>query len=545
MTDRWSDDQLARTIRWVLSLEYAGGTWYLSDYTATADDGNGGTISISDGLFAVSGAEEAIDLWSTDTPRRSCGVEFDLGVDIAALIEQGQDLAGCIAELSQLAEGDAWTDRRPFVRGRLSDPQYGAVGESVKASIEQDVMTSDVQIEPVTFTYREMAEAIEATSTFELVTILGNDTINTQVTAPVIIGTPGASIIPGSKAVAIPEAAGEFWQMPVLNRYIFWVIAGHAVEANYVTLQAEDLSEQLCGVQQVTLANGNVISYVRVQILGGPAPTWYNRSPTMTVKWTHGGGMVEQTVGSLTTAGDFIAWMLTLTPVQVDLGRLATVRGLLAPYKVSTYIDEAVAISDYVRDVIFDVVPVSFVAGPHGIYPYVWRWDATTEDAVAELDTTSQLDVTRESLVTYEGADKIINTITLKHGLSAVDDEFKMVAVGGADDHTLTTYRKFWSDSIISRSVARYGIKPATIETALVHDIDTALRVIAWQGRRKALPSRVVSYSCDQRWGWIEPGDYVTVTDPELAWSKKLCLVQSRAWADDGTVRYSFRVQES
>jgi hypothetical protein len=36
----------------------------------------------------------------------------------------------------------------------------------------------------------------------------------------------------------------------------------------------------------------------------------------------------------------------------------------------------------------------------------------------------------------------------------------------------------------------------------------------------------------------------VTVTDPELAWSERLCLVQSRAWASDGSVRYTLRVQE-
>ena len=41
-----------------------------------------------------------------------------------------------------------------------------------------------------------------------------------------------------------------------------------------------------------------------------------------------------------------------------------------------------------------------------------------------------------------------------------------------------------------------------------------------------------------------QPGDLVTVTDPDLAWSERLCLVQSRAWASDGSGRYTLRVQE-
>jgi len=54
----------------------------------------------------------------------------------------------------------------------------------------------------------------------------------------------------------------------------------------------------------------------------------------------------------------------------------------------------------------------------------------------------------------------------------------------------------------------------------------------------------VVEYSAPQTYAWVEPGDYVTVTDPDLAWTERLCLVQSRAWAADGSVRYTLRVQE-
>lgn len=128
MTDRWTPAQLSGTIRWVLHLEYAGGTWYMTDEAMSIDDGTGGTIVLTDGLLETGDTVESIDLWATEAPRRSSSVAFDLGTDVAALIEEGHDLAGCVAELAQLADGDPWTARRPFVRGRLVEPQYGGSG---------------------------------------------------------------------------------------------------------------------------------------------------------------------------------------------------------------------------------------------------------------------------------------------------------------------------------------------------------------------------------------------------------------------------------
>ena len=71
MTDRWTPSQLAGPMRWVLSLEYAGGTWYLSTEAITLDDGAGGTVVCSDGLLDLADIAETLDLWSTDSPRRS------------------------------------------------------------------------------------------------------------------------------------------------------------------------------------------------------------------------------------------------------------------------------------------------------------------------------------------------------------------------------------------------------------------------------------------------------------------------------------------
>lgn len=540
MTDRWTPAQLSGTIRWVISLEYAGGTWYLGQESVTIDDGNGGTIVITDGLLDLADMTETLDLWSTDSPRRSVPVEFDLGVDVATLVEEGHDLAGCVAELAQLAEGDAWTARRPFVVGRLQEPQYGAVGEGVRASIEQDVLSSDETIDVSNVKATDVEDALIATGLYTSSPYEKSDGV-----APYVFGTPGNGTTPGSRApfcVTMFDGGGA--------SFGFFLLATHPVEATSVTLtNPQDGTFSVATVLRITVYGSSMSLAVEDLATSTRTP-----GPVPVVTWNAGGGLIDETGGLLNTAGDFIAWLLRVTEQQVDHGRVNAAREALRAFRVGTYLDESVSVADYIREAILDVVPVSLAVGPRGVYPYVWRWDATAEDAVAHLDVTEAPDIEREGVVTYEDGDRVVNTLQLLYQWNPQTESYgaEIWAVGDPASRPrglrfggfASLTRSYWSDPVLSRSAARYGVKRETLETAVVADTLTAEHVLAWRSRRWALPSRVVEYGCAQRWGWIEPGDLVTVTDPELAWSERLCLVQSRTWADDGSVRYALRVME-
>jgi hypothetical protein len=540
VTDRWTPAQLSGTIRWVISLEYAGGTWYLGQESVTIDDGNGGTIVITDGLLDLADMTETLDLWSTDSPRRSVPVEFDLGVDVAMLVEEGHDLAGCVAELAQLAEGDAWTERRPFVRGRLQEPQYGAEHEGVRASIEQDVLSSDETIDVSTIKATDVEDALIATGLYTSSPYEKADGV-----APYVFGTPGDGATPGSRApfcVTMFDGGGA--------SFGFFLLAAHPVEATSVTLtNPQDGTFSVATVLRITVYGSSMSLAVEDLATSTRTP-----GPVPVVTWNAGGGLIDETGGLLNTAGDFIAWLLRVTEQQVDHGRVNAAREALRAFRVGTYLDESVSVADYIREAILDVVPVSLAVGPRGVYPYVWRWHATAEDSVAHLDVTEAPDIEREGVVTYEDGDRVVNTLQLLYQWNPQTESYsaEIWAVGDPASRPrglrfggfASLTRSYWSDPVLARSAARYGVKRETLETAVVADTLTAEHVLAWRSRRWALPSRVVEYGCAQRWGWIEPGDLVTVTDPELAWSERLCLVQSRTWADDGSVRYALRVME-
>jgi hypothetical protein len=504
----------------------------------TIDDGAGGTIVISDGLLDLADMTETLDLWSTDSPRRSVPVEFDLGVDVATLIEQGHDLAGCVAELAQLADGDDWSNRRPFAVGRLQEPQYGADGEGVRASIEQDVLSSNETIEVSIIMAAALSAALVATGLYASATFPTAD-----VAAPIIIGAPGGGAEPGSNAAYACTLFDASTGVPAR----FYVLAGHPVAATTVTLtNPADYTTVTTPVLGVTVVARSISVVVE-----DTATTTMTPAPVPIVTWTDG-GLIDQTIGVLETAGDFIAWLLRLTEQQVDHGRVNAAREALRAYKIGTYLDESITVADYIREAVLDLVPVSMMTGPNGVYPHVWSYDATANDAVAHLDVIEDPDIERDGLVTYEDADKIANTVELIYAWSPLFDGYTRVISSRGDGRVPRLQYgagagdplDYYADPVLARSFARYGARRATIETALVHDVLTATRVLAWRSRRWALPSRVVDYTCPQRWGWIEPGDLVTVTDPDLAWSGRLCLVQSRAWASDGSVRYTLRVQE-
>jgi hypothetical protein len=455
-----------------------------------------------------------------------------------------------VAELAQLADGDDWSARRPFVVGRLQEPQYGADEEGVRASIEQDVLSDESEIRTVNVTPLAFATAQQAVTGLEFIgSTSPTADENAAIVLPTVLGTPGLGLNPGTICTRI-----ETFRTPATTDYYYlWLIAGHAVDATTVTLRATDGTEAVFSVQTCTLDSGEVVSFV-VDFVGVAVPTWTNTTEAAVVLWTGGGGLVDQNYGPLRYAGDYVAWLLSLTEQDVDHARVNLAREQLRAYEIATYLDEPVTVAEYIREVILDILPVSMMVGPRGVYPYVWRWDATADDAVAHLDVTEDPDVEREGLVTYEDADKIENTVQLLYGWAPRAESYtgEMWAVGNPGlrprglqfGGATSLSRSYWTDPVLARSVVRYGVRRAALESAIVHDDLTATHVLAWRSRRWALPSRVVEYTCPQRWAWIEPGDLVTVTDPELAWSERLCLVQSRSWASDGSVRYTLRVQE-
>ena len=79
-------------------------------------------------------------------------------------------------------------------------------------------------------------------------------------------------------------------------------------------------------------------------------------------------------------------------------------------------------------------------------------------------------------------------------------------------------------------SFTRYGTQATEIESVIVYDPATAAAIVKWQSRAFAFRRRVITYSADYRFGWLERGDVVTITDSEMHLQDRCALIQSITW---------------
>ncbi len=519
MTDRWTEAQLRNELFWVLAVTFAGGTRYLSTAPLEIMDGVG-TLQTTASLVDVPDVEEALDLWATDQPSLSVALSFVWPENVAALIEEGHALDGAEAELCQHAYGDDWSQRRVVVRGQLVDPEYDAEGEPVTCSLQEQI--SDDQT-TLPFDIVTITEGTFPLGT-GLILTLDDEAIGKVV--PMVYGTPGGGVVPGSPAYFLGAGSGGV--------SLIYVIAAHTVAAATVTLQAEDYTTSTPQtVQHWTLDDGRIVAYV--EVTGG-----FSVSRDARVIWNDGAALADETGTGIVGAGDLMAYVLRRSTLRVDWGRLGAQSDALNAYTLGGYIDEPVPLGEWLRSVVLDVIPAGIVIGPEGVYPLVWRWDAKATDAILDLDADADPSVERASRVSYTGSDEIANTIRLRYRLDARRDDY------AADEVATARPELPWTptSSDLVRSYARYGTRVLERESAVVHDEVTAVKVVQWMTARYALPSRSVSYLLSPRHSFLQRGDVVTLTDSEIAASRQICIVESIRWLEESGLEVRLRYVE-
>jgi len=519
MTDRWTEAQLRNELFWVLAVTFAGGTRYLSTAPLQITDG-ASTLQTTASLVDVPDVEEALDLWATEQPSLSVALSFVWPDDVAALIEEGHALDGAEAELAQHAYGDDWSQRRVVVRGQLVDPEYDAAGEPVTCSLEEQI--SDDQT-TLPFDLVTITEGTFPTGT-GLISTLDDEAIGKVI--PLVYGTPGGGMVPGSPAYFLGAGSGGV--------SLIYVIAAHTIAAATVTLQAEDYTTSTAqAVQHWTLADGRIVAYVEVT-------SGFSVSRDVRVIWNDGAALADETGTGIVGAGDLMAYVLRRSTLRVDWGRLAGQSEALNAYTLGGYIDEPVPLGEWLRSVVLDVIPAGIVIGPGGVYPLVWRWEAKATDAILDLDADGDPSVERASRVSYTGSDEIANTIRLRYRLDARREDY------AADEVATARPELPWTptSSDLVRSYARYGTRVLERESAVVHDEVTAAKVVQWLTARYALPSRSVSYLLSPRHSFLQRGDVVTLTDSEIAASSQVCIVESIRWLEESGLEVRLRYVE-
>jgi hypothetical protein len=496
---------------WLLVLTYAGREFRFATEGIVVESA-GGELLPFEGTLGPIDIEEAFDFLSESAEFPSVSIQVVFPVDVAELIEQGHDLAASTGELSLLLEGNQWESRRVFLRGEVSQPQYGAEGEPVDFSLERLPLDDSALFPPpgLVVSSTSQPDAPEGS--------IGK-------TYPWVFGEVGATV--DEAGVTIAAYATPGFQVDLLtgsggHREI--LIAGHHVNATTVNIYNKTANQNMSSqpVTNRTDSLGQAFAYTQFTTGAGS-----DDKDEYSIDWTGSGGSYPNLHhdGPLERGGDLLRFMLSQSSLDVDAGRTVAAAELLQSYRFGGFINKPVAPLKWLQEHLIPLLPVSIAVGGEGIYPIVWRYDATTEDAVESITAGPQFE--RQGAVSYE-SEEVLNEIRLRFGFAEWKDDFtRSITITGDPDSADPNQI---SSTYSRASFSRYGTQATEIESVIVYDPITAAAIVKWQARAFAFRRRVITYSADYRFGWLERGDVVTITDSEIHLSNRVALIQSITW---------------
>lgn len=503
---------------WLLSLTWAGRVFRWS--TSTPDTGprvltdeDGNTYEYEGGLVMPT-VDRQVSLQATAVDGLALGfsVLFPADVDVAQLVSQGHDLSTATAEVALHLSGGFYEDRAVVLAGGLRKPSYDVAGEPVGFTVEA---------EP----YDDGAIIPSASQRVTLSTWSGRPAASEGLYYPIVFGTPGAfitsagssTVTSGSPAIVVVVTGASASTL---------LIAGHKCAASTVRVYDADGAGDDFSTTTTTDDLGQTVTTVDITAVSAIDRT----SGEFWIGWNSGAALVDADgTTAIQSAGALAQWMLDRSTLSVDRGRWAAVASRLGRYTLAGYIDTPVEPSEWVDDNVLPLIPVTIASGPSGRYPILWRYDATSAEAVDHIEHGPG--VSRVGGIQY---------VTLRHEVTnEVRFDFAKRAKNGQAFRSVTVLAESGgsSEEYPSRrallSKARSGSRVRVLESDVVYDQSTALAVCHNVLARDAFAQRSVTYQVPQEFGHLDVGDVVTLTDANRYFTNLVALVQGVEWDHD------------
>jgi hypothetical protein len=515
----YRSELIGKDLIWLLTLNYAGRAFRFSSepIDVTSDDG---TIVFRGGLPRTT-LDDSARAFTAEPDLLSVPFRLDMPIDVAAFEARGHSLAAADGELALLVRGNTWENRRVMLIGKVVQPEYGDDDEPIKFSLEQN-------------TFDDTGSTHNAAARVTVTTWPNADATHIGRYYPIVFGTPGLHV---TAAGATTATAGT--PTSILARSgsgdedaDTLLVAGHAVNATTAKVYHDAGNDDLA-LTQTTDGLGRTVTTMDITSIGiaaSPART----TSEFYIAWndSSGGGMPNQWGGGeLEGAGDVLLWLLSMSTLPVDFGRIVTARGYLNRFKLAGYIDEATTPWAFIQDFILSLLPISVRMGPQGVYVLVWRLDATSADAVDHL--TEGPGVQRVGPVERINTPRdVINEFRFDYALSDKSGSPKRSSVLTPSPDASDPEQA--ADFYAQLSASRYGTAVDSMTSEIIYDEATARLIMAWKMRAEGFLHRTVRYEVPQEYGHLEPGSVVTLTSADLHLTDQVCLVREVGWTDSG-----------
>lgn len=466
-------------IHTLLTVWHGSSVLRWSDRPLSIDSDNG-PIAFGGGLSPLDLSEGIARNGSPETMSVSASVTYPEGVSCAELVESGFPILGAVAEVARWTEGDDYEDRRVYLIGQVSDPEYGADEEPVAFTIEGGPWTQSTVLWP------------EATAIVTAVVWPNTAPEAEGRYYPIVIGAPARS-----PALYVRTVAGR-WLL----------IAGHSVTATSVTVRDPDGLTETFAVTETTDTLGRTVSIV--VITAAAVISISGAADEYSILWDQGGGGLAGPDGStLEGLGEVLLHALTVGGVTADQGRFAAVSSVLDVLKIGTYIDEVCSPWEWAIENLLPLCPIlGLRAGARGIAPVLLIPRAGGEPLVIGDG------VERTSPLRTERVSDIANTVRVTY------DADQVVSVGPSDDRRAAL------------SAARFGAREHALTALAVATAEAASTVASWALSMAAIPPRTVSVRGGEELERLVLGASVALTDADLRLDAVPALIVGRSLGD-------------
>jgi len=515
----------------LVTVEHAGRTWRLSSRPISITDATGVSRLYRGGIAPMEVYAEAV-MFGEGTVQ-SQTFELLPDVSIAGLVDEGHLSSEIHAEVATIEDGQALDMRRIRLTGRASVESDGRRGKPLRLSVSgDDPAKSESVYPPMDAAFgsetwggstgnRYYDQAAEG-SPYQ--TALGRAGRITSGGSPADLAAVPAQAVGFNTAIQgrqayVPWGRVADWAVTPFGaapyEFLFlsygWLYPGDGANKGRITVFLGGSAPVgggppesfQCSMhyfldalgQKCTLAWATVGAGEDWPVSGTGNPFQAGRTYYYALREPCSGIPRNDYLGGLAGAGEIVRWALERSSVTVDWRRATPALEVLDRYELAGFWDQPCSPWAWLVDNVFPLLPCSWVSGPHGVYPVVWRLDATIHDCDCP-PLIDGLNCSIDGPITYEGDP--VSAFALEYAQGLYGGTFRR----SASWHGGTT-RASTRESMnlhLRRAQQRYGtqvgaeVKPieSLDTTDLVYSDRSSDRILGWKSRALPEPRRKV-----------------------------------------------------
>ena len=447
------------------------------------------------------------------------------GVDISLQEMRGSTIEGSLAELSYILEDvhTNYNERIILAQGIISQPVYGHPDrpkEYVECSLESQDLAEGISLIAAQNARYILTEDVDTAVTFD-------DRYQGKV-LPIIFGQ--FTWIEGIELYTIPgyyggEATGFHPR--------FYISCHHVLSTSAKVKDRKNHTDT--GSMIVGTVTAETTSYMYTGVMLSPGYTVENPTTNTDVEyWVHldEGLKSPYSDGVLEGAGDLCLWALTTSGIRVDYNAWYNVRTFLNEYKFAGVLqDDTITGLDWLKQEVLPYLPIEIVLGNDGLSP---RLNLMAEAGVVqpiEYITAGAVFFRAGPVIPITEPQDICNAVMVRFAWEGMKQSFYGAVYVGPDQPQ--DLRNLSNESINEYSlisVSKYGLRRKTINLNFVYDYRTASRIAQEYIRFNSQPRLSITYRAVGYYGWLQVGDVVELTDPDINIDKQKVQILSKKW---------------